>query len=69
MDQADIRTSVTSSDLSWAASAAGSWPFDILHVRNDEVAFGVKWTSMGGQDWVAQSRLTPSRHTKAVHEA
>jgi hypothetical protein len=26
MDQADIRTSVTSSDLWWAASAAGSWP-------------------------------------------
>ena len=26
MDQADIRTSVTSSDFWWAASAAGSWP-------------------------------------------
>jgi hypothetical protein len=25
MDQADIRTSITSSDFWWAASAAGSW--------------------------------------------
>ena len=30
MDQADIRTSVTSSDLWWAASAAGSWPISEL---------------------------------------
>jgi hypothetical protein len=29
-------------------------------VRNDEVAFGAKPTSMGGQGWVAQSRLTPT---------
>ena len=29
---------------------------DILRVRNDEVAFGVKRTSMGEPGWVAQSR-------------
>jgi hypothetical protein len=26
MDQADIRTSITSSDFRWAACAADSWP-------------------------------------------
>jgi len=34
---------------------------DILLVRNDKVAFGVKRTLMGGQGWEAQSRLTPER--------
>jgi hypothetical protein len=31
---------------------------DILRTRSDCVAFGVKRTSMGGQGWVGQSRLT-----------
>jgi hypothetical protein len=35
---------------------------DISHARNDKVAFGVKWTSMGAQRWVAQSRLTRFGH-------
>jgi hypothetical protein len=34
---------------------------DISQVRNDKVAFGVKRTSMGGQGWVAQSRLDPEQ--------
>jgi hypothetical protein len=37
MDQADIRTSVTSSDLWWAASAAGSWPISEVAARLIEV--------------------------------
>jgi hypothetical protein len=31
---------------------------DISLMRNEEVAFGVERTSLGGQGWVAQSRLT-----------
>jgi hypothetical protein len=33
---------------------------DISLVRDEEVAFGVKRTSMGERGWVAQSRLTQS---------
>jgi hypothetical protein len=36
----------------------------ISRARNDEVAFGVKRTSMGGQGWVAQSRMTLNGHEK-----
>jgi hypothetical protein len=39
MDKADIRTSVTSSDSWWAASAACSWPIASFRARNNQVAF------------------------------
>jgi hypothetical protein len=37
---------------------------DISLVRNNEVAFGVKRTPMGGLGWVAQSRLTQGGHAR-----
>ena len=43
MDQADFRTSLTSSDLWWAASAAGSWPICKVAARLIEVRL-VEWS-------------------------